>query len=173
MQDTDSNRRTGPKALAAIAALVVAALAAATGIDLDALLGGSAADGASAPAPASAPSAGGRDDAARVLDLFEAGVESDEIVEVEGEVVHLLPDDTEGEPHQRFLLELSNDVTLKISHNTRIAPRIDGLRRGDRVRLRGEYEWNDHGGVVHWTHRTLGRSAHEPVWIDFDGRRYE
>jgi len=173
MDDGDPKRPSAPKLLTALAALVVAALAAATGLDLDAVLSGSAGGSSGAPAHGGSSAATARDDSARVLELYEAGGESDEIVEVEGKVVHILPDDTEGEPHQLFLLELSNDVTLKISHNTRIAPRIEGLRRGDRVRVHGEYEWNDKGGVVHWTHRTLGRHSHEPGWIEHAGRRYE
>ena len=23
---------------------------------------------------------------------------------------------------------------------------------GDRVEVRGIYEWNEHGGLIHWTH---------------------
>lgn len=174
---TDSKQKTSgaPKLLAALVALLVAAIAAATGVDLGALLGDETAgtEGAPARTEAAAATSTATDDAAVVARLFDAAEESDEIVEVAGEVVHILPDDTEGEPHQLFLLELAGGMTLKISHNTRIAPRIDGLRRGDRVRVRGEYEWNEKGGVVHWTHRTLGSSRHEPGWIEHAGRRYE
>jgi hypothetical protein len=43
---------------------------------------------------------------------------------------------------------------------------------GDRVAFSGEYEWNDLGGVLHWTHRTAS-GPHPPGWVEHDGRRYD
>lgn len=79
-------------------------------------------------------------------------------VEVTGTVERLLPDDLEGARHQRFILALSSGQTLLIVHNLDLAPRAP-VERGSRVTVRGEYEWNEQGGVIHWTH-------HDP-----DGRR--
>ncbi|MEL7054408.1 MAG: DUF3465 domain-containing protein, partial [Cyanobacteria bacterium J06588_5] len=53
-----------------------------------------------------------------------------------------------------------------------LAPRIDGLRVGDRVSVKGEYEWNDRGGLIHWTHHDP-RNVHEGGWIDHNGLRYQ
>jgi hypothetical protein len=118
------------------------------------------------PAPSTAV-----DDSERIRDLFRAR-RSGVHVEAEGEVVHLLPDDTRGDQHQLFLLELENGITLKISHNIDVAPRVP-LAEGDRVRFRGDYEYNEKGGVVHWTHRNTRGGSHPHGWIVHRGRRYE
>ncbi len=63
-----------------------------------------------------------------------------------------MPDDQDGARHQRFIIDVGDRQTLLIAHNIEIAERVP-LGMGDRVRLRGTYEWNDLGGLVHWTHR--------------------
>ncbi len=69
-----------------------------------------------------------------------------------GVVSHILPDDNQGSRHQRFTVRLASGLTVLIAHNIDIAPRIGNLREGDRIAFSGLYEWNDKGGVVHWTH---------------------
>ena len=86
-----------------------------------------------------------------VAHAFQNGI-SDLVVEIKGEVIRLLPDDLKGSRHQRFIIRLLSGQTLLISHNIDLAQRIDDLQVGDHVELRGEYEWNNKGGVVHWTH---------------------
>lgn len=73
-------------------------------------------------------------------------------IEGSGIVQRLLSDDSDGSRHQRFVLDLRNGQTVLIAHNIELAERIP-LGIGDRVRFRGMYEWNDLGGLVHWTHR--------------------
>jgi hypothetical protein len=91
-------------------------------------------------------------------------------VETSGRVARLLADDDEGSRHQRFILDLDSGQTLLVSHNIDLARRLP-LTRNDRVALRGRYEWNARGGVVHWTH-------HDPDgrlqggWILHEGVRY-
>ena len=73
----------------------------------------------------------------------------------------LLSDDDDGERHQRFILQLPNRDTLLVAHNIDLADRVPvGL--GDRVQFRGMYEWNDLGGLVHWTH-------HDPMGLEDGG----
>ena len=91
---------------------------------------------------------------------------------VSGTVESLLPDDTEGDRHQRFVIRVSREQTVLIVHNIDLAQRINGLRKGDRVSVKGEYEWNERGGLIHWTHKDP-RSTHEDGWIDFNRVRYE
>ena len=82
-------------------------------------------------------------------------------IEDTGFVARLLSDDSDGSPHQRFILQLRNGQTLLIAHNIDLAERVP-LGLGDRVRFRGMYEWNDLGGLVHWTH-------HDPHGIEDGG----
>lgn len=96
---------------------------------------------------------------------------SDVQVEGHGIVERVLRDDLDGSRHQRFILRLDNGQTLLVAHNIDLAPRIPGLRRGDRVAFYGEYEWNSQGGVIHWTHHDpAGR--HVDGWLRHNGRTY-
>jgi len=93
-------------------------------------------------------------------------------VQGEGLVLKILSDDLEGSRHQRFILRLSSGQTLLVAHNIDLAPRISGLRRGDKVEFSGEYEWNEKGGVIHWTHHdSTGR--HIGGWLKHDGKTYQ
>ena len=87
----------------------------------------------------------------------------------EGTVTRLLPDDTDGGRHQRFIVELASGQTLLIAHNIDVAARVNGLQVGDSVSFKGEYEWNDQGGLVHWTHRDSS-GAHDDGWIEHLGQ---
>lgn len=92
-------------------------------------------------------------------------------IEVTGFVKRLLSDDNDGSRHQRFILDIGSGRTLLIAHNIDLVQRVP-LGLGDRVRLRGMYEWNDLGGLVHWTH-------HDPLgvedggWIRYRARVYK
>lgn len=91
-------------------------------------------------------------------------------VEVRGVVEKTLADDNRGSRHQRFVLKLSNGHTVLVAHNIDLAPYVP-LDRNDSLIIRGRYEWNQKGGVLHWTH-------HDPKghirggWIELGGKRY-
>ena len=47
-----------------------------------------------------------------------------------------------------------------------------GLEPGATIRFNGEYEWNERGGVIHWTH-FAPRGDHAHGWLEYRGRRYQ
>ncbi|MCF7969747.1 MAG: DUF3465 domain-containing protein [Methylococcaceae bacterium] len=98
--------------------------------------------------------------------------QSDVQVHGSGTVIRTLADDKKGSQHQRFLVKLSSGNTLLIAHNIDLAPRINTLRVGDRIEFYGEYQWNEKGGVVHWTHRDP-RDNHESGWLKHNGSTYQ
>jgi hypothetical protein len=98
--------------------------------------------------------------------------ESNVQVSGRGEVIKQLSDDTKGSRHQRFILRLASGRTLLISHNIDLAPRIDTLKVGDLVEFFGEYEFNDKGGLVHWTHDDP-QGRHVDGWVKHEGRVYQ
>jgi hypothetical protein len=108
----------------------------------------------------------------QVLDAYQNQQSNVMVENVSGVVEAILPDDVEGSRHQRFILQLEDQQTVLIVHNVDIAPRIVGLQEGDRISVKGEYEWNDRGGLIHWTHRDP-RGSHADGWIEHNNIRYE
>ncbi len=89
-----------------------------------------------------------------------------------GEVINILSDDNKGSRHQRFLVKVNPSQTLLIAHNIDLAERVSNLHAGDMIQFYGEYEWNEKGGVIHWTH-------HDPAnkksggWIKHNNITYQ
>ncbi|PCI09538.1 hypothetical protein COB72_06310 [bacterium] len=100
---------------------------------------------------------------------------SGQMVEFQARVVKILKDDNEGARHQRFILAIdytpSPTNSILIAHNIDLAPRVP-IETGDTVTVYGQYEWNDRGGVVHWTHHDPG-GRHADGWIELDDQRYD
>lgn len=104
-----------------------------------------------------------------ILDAFRAQ-KSGENVEAEGIVERILPDDLKGSRHQKFILRFSAGHTVLVAHNIDLAPRVP-MQEGDTVRISGQYEYNDRGGVVHWTHHDPQRRR-PGGWIQHQGSVY-
>jgi Protein of unknown function (DUF3465) len=89
-----------------------------------------------------------------------------------GEVIKILSDDNKGSRHQRFLVKVNLTQTVLIAHNIDLAERVANLQPGDMIRFRGEYEWNEKGGVIHWTHHDpAGKKA--GGWIKHNDIMYQ
>ena len=91
-------------------------------------------------------------------------------IEDSGLVQRLISDDNEGSRHQRFIIEVRGGQTLLIAHNIDIADRVP-VGMGDRVRFRGLYEWNNLGGLVHWTHHDP-HGVEDGGYVQFRARDY-
>lgn len=99
-----------------------------------------------------------------------SAVKSGQWLLVKGTVRRILSDDNVGSRHQRFIIEVADHRTLLIAHNIDLAHRVP-VESGDVVTVRGRYEVNDRGGVIHWTHRDpdgFGPGG----WIEHKGERY-
>ena len=108
-----------------------------------------------------------------IASLFRNG-RGDVIVVSDGEVVKILPDDLHDDDgsgqHQQFLVDVPGGVTIKIAHNLKFG-RVP-VHEGDRIRFKGEYEFNDRGGCIHWTHHDP-KGWHEDGWLEHRGKRYQ
>ncbi len=67
------------------------------------------------------------------------------------EVIQVLPDDTDGLQHQRWVVRLSNGKTMEAVYNTDMCPHVP-VQVGDRVAMGGMFLWTDQGGLLHWLH---------------------
>lgn len=76
--------------------------------------------------------------------------------------------------HEGFLMELAGEacgLSVKVETNVTFTGEIP-LRPGEPVVVKGEYEFNRLGGVIHWTHRDP-RGRHEGGFIRAGGRVYQ
>lgn len=92
------------------------------------------------------------------------------IITVSATVLKLLADDVKGSRHQKMILKVNNK-TLLLAHNIDIASRIP-VRVGSKLKVRGQYEWNEKGGVIHWTHRDKN-NKHAHGWVEYNNKRYQ
>jgi hypothetical protein len=86
-------------------------------------------------------------------------------------VRRLLSDDNDGSRHQRFVLQLKGQSSLLIAHNIDLAERVP-IGIGDRIKFRGMYEWNELGGLVHWTHHDP-HGVEDGGWIRYRRKIYQ
>lgn len=111
------------------------------------------------------------DDQQKIMQAYQQQ-RSNVQVQAQGIVKAVLPDDNEGSRHQKMILKLENGLTVLIAHNIDLAPRIDGLKKGDTVAFYGEYEYNPKGGVIHWTHHDP-QAKHSDGWLKYKEKTYQ
>lgn len=117
-----------------------------------------------APAPQSGAVISLEGDADHLLQQAFEQQRSNLQVRGSGVVERVLPDDNQGSRHQRFIIRTNAGQSILIAHNIDLAPRVAPLAEGDRIEFNGEYEWNERGGVIHWTHHDP-QGRHEGGWI--------
>ncbi len=97
---------------------------------------------------------------------------SDVWVELTATVEKRLPDDAEGDRHQKFIIRVGPELRVLVAHNIDAAKRVP-VKEGDTVRIRGEYEYTDKGGTLHFTHKPKFQRRQPGGWIEHAGVRYE
>ncbi len=119
-------------------------------------------------APANAPENGAVYDAWRAQ---QSRVE----VDASGSVARLLGERSgRYGPHAGFLLHLSGGASHGLTVRVEVNERFTGplpLVAGEPVQVRGEYEFDPRGGVIHWTHRDP-RRRHPDGYIVLARHRY-
>ncbi len=76
--------------------------------------------------------------------------------------------------HEGFLLQLDGDcdLLLRVETNTDLTGPVP-LHDGERITVKGEYEFDPMGGVVHWTHHDP-RGHHPDGYVKTaDGKVYQ
>jgi len=109
------------------------------------------------------------DDAA-VCDAFSNQRSRVEVV-ASGTVTRVLG--VQSGPHEGFLMKLDSgcSVVVRVEANTDFTGEF-ALSQGDKVVVKGEYEYYGLGGVIHWTHRDP-RNRHEGGFIQVAGKTYD
>jgi hypothetical protein len=67
---------------------------------------------------------------------------------------------------------LAGEHEVLIAHNHEAAGRVP-VKEGESIRFRGEYEWTEKGGTVHFTHAPKQKRRDPGGWVEHGGRRYE
>ena len=89
-----------------------------------------------------------------------------------GTIIKLLPDDIKGARHQKIVVRVNQNQTVLIAHNIDLAPRVEAVERGEQIFFAGEYEWNEKGGIIHWTHRDPNH-RHPDGWLRYRAKVYQ
>ncbi len=111
------------------------------------------------------------DDQQKIMHAYQQQLSNIQ-VQSKGEVKAILADDNDGSRHQKMILKLENGLTVLVAHNIDLAPRVEGLRKGEIVEFYGEYEYSPKGGVIHWTHHDP-QGKHVDGWLKYQGKSYQ
>lgn len=66
-------------------------------------------------------------------------------------VTNVLPDDTDGLPHQKWEARLSDGSIIMVVYNSNMGERIP-VEIGATFSVGGQFIWTADGGLVHWVH---------------------
>lgn len=79
--------------------------------------------------------------------------ESGQWITVAGRFDRRYPDANGRLTHQRFVMSCANGLHLLVVNDVSIGMRVPFVRLA-RVVVRGQYEWDSQGGLLHFTHRS-------------------
>ncbi len=113
----------------------------------------------------------GLTDLGQLKDAFENQISNFQVRQ-SGRIIKILRDDVHIPRHQRFVVELSSGQKILVAHNIDLAPKVVGLMEGLGISFCGEYEWNNKGGVVHWTHHDP-KGIHPNGWLLYNNKKYD
>lgn len=85
-------------------------------------------------------------------------------------VTKLLPDDTNGLEHQKWVVKLTNGKTMQAVYNLDMCPRVQ-LKVGDTIAMAGQFVWTNSGGLLHWLHKDP-RGNRPDGYVYVNGRYY-
>lgn len=85
-------------------------------------------------------------------------------------VVQLLPDDTSGLQHQKWVVRLSNGETMQAVYNSDMCERVP-LKVGDTVAMGGQFIWTNQGALLHWLHYDPKRNRPDG-YVELNGKVY-
>ena len=112
------------------------------------------------------------------LDGGEAVVEkafydrqSELMVEVTGTVFQMASQNASNAGYQEFRMKLPSGQLLTIVHENKRGQRLP-LEANDTVTVRGQYYWNELGGIIKGTQRDNSMERLHG-WIEHDGVRYD
>jgi hypothetical protein len=66
-------------------------------------------------------------------------------------VTNILPDDTQGLPHQKWEAQLSDGSIITVVYNSNMGERIP-VEEGMTFSVGGQFIWTTDGGLIHWVH---------------------
>lgn len=82
----------------------------------------------------------------------------------------ILPDDTQGAQHQKFIVTLSNGQNMMAVYNSDMCERVP-VKVGDVVAMGGQFIWTDRGALLHWLHRDP-RKTRPDGYVYVNGKYY-
>lgn len=86
-------------------------------------------------------------------------------------VVEVLPDDTQGLPHQKFNVQLSSRSIVTIISNLDMCPHIP-VQAGDVVGAGGQFiPTGKKSGILHWVHKDP-RKIRPDGYVEFKGQQF-
>lgn len=85
-------------------------------------------------------------------------------------VIRVLPEDTKGAQHQKWIVRLSNGKHLQAVYNSDMCPKVP-VQEGDVVAMGGEFIWTQSGGMLHWLHHDP-RGRRPNGYVNLNGKTY-